>query len=81
MTTEWAITFGVQYPELPHARFSRAHCDGYVVIEAPTEDAARRLATSRLGREWSHIYPYRSGSAYDLPESRFPLGEIERWVA
>lgn len=75
--TEWRVTFGVQYDgtAMVHPSVSWAHRDGYLVIEADGEMAARLAAIDVLGHAWSNIYP--AGSVNGL-EAYFPRGELAR---
>ena len=51
------LTFGVKYRHERHPKWVAAHPDGWVLIEAPYEDEARRLAHEALGPYWSMLYP------------------------
>lgn len=73
---EFFITFGVQYSRVPHPTFPLAHPDGWVVIEAPDEEAAREHAYARLGQRWAFIY-----TADTFDTSWHPLGELARFAA
>lgn len=51
------LTFGVQYPEVPHPRWAGADKDGWVKILALDYDDARNVAVSHFGPHWSMLYP------------------------
>lgn len=72
------VTFGVQYgtgknQELHPLGFS---CDGWVEIEAASEEAARAEAFRLLDRRWSMIYP-----EWDFRTSYHPLGCMAKATA
>lgn len=70
------VTFGVQYNNEPHPVIDHpALSNGYVVIEAPDYETARRLAFALFGQKFSMIY-----DSWDRPREQFvPLGEIGRY--
>lgn len=72
---EFFITFGVKYAREPHPYFHKANPNGYVVVEAPSEDIARRIARAKTANMYAFIYPRDN-----FDSSYHPKGEIERWV-
>lgn len=73
---DFYITFGVQYNHEPHPVIDHPSlANGYVVIEAPDYETARRLAFAVFGQKFSMIY-----DSWERPEDRFaPLGEVGRY--
>lgn len=73
---DFYVTFGVQYNTEPHPVIDHPRiADGYVVIEAPDYETARRMAFALFGQKFSMIY-----SSWDRPEDRFvPYGEVGRY--
>lgn len=73
---DFYVTFGVQYNHEPHPAIDHPRvADGYVVIEAPDYDTARRLTFALFGQRFSMLY-----DALDRPAERFvPLGELARY--
>jgi hypothetical protein len=51
------LTFGVKYRREAHPHWEGADPDGWVLITAPDEPAARALAQEYLGMYWSMLYP------------------------
>lgn len=51
------LTFGVKYRHEVHPHWEGADPDGWVLIEALDEPAARALAQQYLGMFWSMLYP------------------------
>lgn len=77
--SEFGVTFGVQYKYQPHPYLEAPKvADGYVVIEAPNEEDARKISNILFENTWSMIYnpeDPRSPQNNDY----FPLGEIARY--
>lgn len=68
--TDWLITFGFDYRDIPHPVWHRAHPDGYVRIIGMTELEAREFAANTFGPGlWAGIYPTN-----ETRMARFPLG-------
>ena len=65
------VTFGSQYPREPHPTWEFAHADGWVLVEAPSYDAARHAVTEWLGSRWSMLY-----AAEEWEPQYFPRGEL-----
>ena len=70
---DFYFTFGVQYSHEKHKHWKNVHPDGWLLVQAPDEDAARRVAHRFIG----NVY------AFSYPEDRFkreyhPLGELGR---
>jgi hypothetical protein len=61
--TNFYVTFGQQYAREPHPTCPGAHPDGWLQVEAGTEDAARQLVTDVIGRHWAFIYDERPSLA------------------
>lgn len=72
---EYRVTFGVKYATEPHPTFSTAHPDGWVTIEAPTEEYARKIAMFIFTDKWAFIYPATSDYFW---AAQYPRGEIAR---
>lgn len=69
---DYYVTFGQRYAREPHPTFPGAHPDGYVVIEAADEEAARATAYTVFDNRYAFIYP-------EPPAGEFaPRGEIGR---
>lgn len=83
-----AITFGVQYglpPNSEHPAFPNIDVSkGWLVIEAPTREDARKLASLICGESapglgrWAFDYDYDEFVADPSTPRFFPLGEIGR---
>lgn len=74
---EYLVTFGVRYnteqhPVIDHPRLA----DGYLIIEAPDYETARRLAFALLGQKFSMIYDQFDRGRV---EAHHPLGELARY--
>lgn len=74
---DFMVTFGVQYNHEPHPVIDHPRlATGYVIIEAPDYDTARRLAFALFGQKFSMIYDdlnRRQALEY------YPLGELGRY--
>lgn len=70
------VTFGVQYNMDPHPVIDHGSlANGYVVIEAPDYETARRMAFVLFGQKFSMVY-----DTWDRPKAVFvPLGELGRY--
>lgn len=76
---DFAVTFGVQYKNQPHPILDHPNvADGYVVIEAPDEDTARKIAENLFDDTWSMLYDSKF-PRYPRDSDFFPLGEIARY--
>ena len=69
------LTFGVMYRHETHPFWEQAHPDGWLLVLAPDEDAARLVVRRYIGNKYAFIYP----------EDRFqrkwhPMGELGRVV-
>lgn len=55
----YAVTMGVQYRHEPHPDLPAdlANPDGYLLVQAVDEDAARRMVCAVIGGAWAFIYP------------------------
>lgn len=74
---EFMVTFGVQYNAEPHPVIDHPRlADGYLVIEAPDYETARRLAFALLGQKFSMVYDSLDRSRM---ENYYPLGELARY--
>lgn len=70
---DFYVTFGSQYPGVPHPTWGAAHRDGWLRITGARDELEARDAMSqRFGTRWSNIYPDEPGAEH------FPLGEIGR---
>lgn len=74
MTTQIYVTFGVQYARTPHPRLSFAHPDGYLSVEAPDYETARRTAVQITGGAFAFDYAERPS------DITYPRGELARIV-
>lgn len=73
---DFVVTFGMQYNTVPHPVIDHPRlADGYVVIEAPDYDTARRLAFALFGQKFSMIYDH----LHRLRVEYYPLGELARY--
>lgn len=77
--SEFGVTFGVQYKYQPHPYLEAPKvADGYVVIEAPDEENARKIARILFEDTWSRIYS-ELDPLNPKDNSFYPLGEIARY--
>lgn len=67
--TVFRVTFGVQYRTERHPVFEWITPDGYVIIVAKDEPAARAKAHEVFGDKWAFIYDY-----LDIENGRFNPG-------
>jgi hypothetical protein len=78
--SDYSITFGTQYrPEgsaygEPHPHWPPADGNGWLVVSAPDQGAARAWAWANLGQRWAFIY---DGDTPPHPEL-FPAGVLAR---
>jgi hypothetical protein len=74
-----AITFGPAHSEFHEHIAPRIH-EGYVVIEAPDREVARRMAEAIFGREWAFDYDMGDGTWMEenLRLGYHPAGELLR---
>lgn len=72
---EYAITFGVKYHREVHPKLGQVDPNGFIVIEAPDEASARKVARSYTDNLYAFIYPRD-----EINESFFPHGETDRWL-
>jgi hypothetical protein len=70
------LTFGQQYATEPHPRFSLAHPDGWVSIEAADYEDARAFAVGMFGAGWCDLY----GQGRNWDPDYFPEGELARFA-
>jgi hypothetical protein len=70
---EFRVTFGAQYPRVPHPSYSKAHRDGWLAVFAHDESEARRLVTDYIGTEWAFLY-----RVDEISWHHWPLGELGR---
>ncbi|MCW5954400.1 MAG: hypothetical protein KIT69_19285 [Propionibacteriaceae bacterium] len=68
MTTTFCVTFGQRYRREPHRASKLIHPDGWLEIDARSEDEARGLAVAVLGQEWSGLYPLADVGADYYPD-------------
>ena len=66
------LTFGQRYNQEEHPTFINAHPDGYVRIEAPDKESARKRAFEIFSTHWAFLYAEEG--IWD--PSRYPRGEI-----
>lgn len=73
---DFYVTFGVQYNTEPHPVIDHPRlASGYVVIEAPDYETARRMAFAVFGQRFSMVY-----DSWEPPKPAFyPLGELARY--
>jgi hypothetical protein len=72
------LTFGVQYPEVPHPTWDKAHKDGWVTIEARDMDEAEHVAALYFGQYFSFVYAAPNFNEEDMKRRFYPLGELVR---
>lgn len=65
------VTFGMVYRYEPHPYWPAADPDGWLLVKAPDEDAARLLLRECIGTRYAFIYP----ESY-FRRDWLPLGEI-----
>lgn len=71
------LTFGSQYAVEAHPNWKKAHPNGYVVVVAPNELAARALAFGTFGTAWSMIYHSSEFNPLDEEHQRwYPKGKL-----
>lgn len=70
------LTFGVQYRHTPHPYWNGAHPDGWVLIQAPDEAAARKLAVRYFGYNWSTTYDALNFNEAENQQLYYELGCI-----
>lgn len=70
------VTFGYKYKSEPHPNYHRANPDGYVVINAESEEKARQQAFKVFGNYWSFIY-----SEEKMQFHFFPKGCLDTFTA
>jgi hypothetical protein len=71
VSSDYYLTFGIQYNEEPHPHWPECNPKGWVRITAPTYEQARDIACSRFGLDWSQLIPkLHFNPAY------FPAGEL-----
>lgn len=76
--TLFVFTFGVQYASEPHPGTINGvtpHPDGWVVVEAPDENTARRAVHEQIGDKWAFCYP-----ADRFDSSYYQRGELTRII-
>lgn len=76
LNKKWYLTFGVQYSREPHPTWPGAHPDGWVVILAPTEPAARELAIAHFKLHWSMLSPDAYFPVELNKQKYYPRGEL-----
>lgn len=70
---EFYFTFGVQYRHVLHPVFPSAQLtDGYITVEAPSENQARGMMWGLCGNRWAFVYPTPPSPVFQ------PLGELGR---
>jgi hypothetical protein len=69
------VTFGVQYAHEQHPYWQGADPDGWLLVLAPDEEAARNLVRTFIGLKWAFLY---DASRFNESEDRrhFPKGEL-----
>jgi hypothetical protein len=70
------LTFGVQYPSVPHPKWAGADKDGWVTIEATSDEQARELALAHFGNHWSMIYPEKYFPEEYNKRRYYPKGQL-----
>ena len=70
------LTFGVQYPGVPHPTWAGADKDGWVTIEARDYDAALELANAHFGRHYSQVIPANHFPEEFNKRKYFPKGQL-----
>ena len=70
------LTFGVQYSHERHPYWTGANPDGWVLIQAPSEAHARRLAMRYFGINWSMLYDHLNFDEAQNKARYYPLGEL-----
>jgi len=70
------LTFGVQYPGVPHPTWAGADKDGWVTIEARDYDAARELAVAHFKTHWSMLYPAEHFPEEYNKRKYYPKGQL-----
>lgn len=80
MSKEYIITFGQKYKYEKHPYFTKAHPDGYVVIEAMSEAQAKIKAAQLCGtNEGKYAFYAFMYDAEDFDYHFYPMGEIARY--
>lgn len=69
----FCVTFGQRFRREPHPADVQIHPDGWVEIEARSEEAATAVARKHFGDQWSNLY-----SETDFDRQYFPLGCLFR---
>lgn len=77
-TITYAVTFGQRYHQETHPASALIHPDGWLEIDAASEDDARDLAAEALGMAWSSLYRLEDVGAEYYPSG--VLGVIFRCV-
>lgn len=72
------LTFGVKYSHTEHPTWPGANPDGWVLIEAVSEERARGLAYLYFKEYWSMLTPESHFPAQLNKQKYSPLGEIAR---
>lgn len=70
------LTFGVQYPRVPHPYWPGADGKGWVLIEANNYEEARDLARQAFGLSWSHLSTAKHFDEAQMRRRYYPLGKI-----
>lgn len=70
------LTFGVKYRNEVHPYWVGADPDGWVLIEAETEDAARALAVQYLDKYWAFLYPANRFDVDRYRQDFYPKGQV-----
>lgn len=76
---QFFLTFGTRYTHEEHPTLGKVDPYSYVVIEAPNELQARRLAHFYCDKYWAFLYPIEDLER-QVAEGFFPHGEAERWT-
>lgn len=71
------LTFGVQYRSEPHPVWTGADPDGWVLIEAPDEERARKLAAAYFETYWAFLY---DEATFNPSRHYYPKMEIARLI-
>jgi hypothetical protein len=75
--SKFIVTFGQLYRREAHPRYSLAHPDGVLVINARDERAAREKAFRTLGDGWAFMHRWDDFGPNQW--AYFPRGVIEEW--
>lgn len=77
---KYAVTFGQKYHREPHGTLPRVNPNGFVLVNAPSYEEARRKVVDRIGLEWAFMYAYNTESERAKVDEYQPDGAFEEWI-